>query len=138
MNVEELAWAAGFFDGEGSITAKRVKRASVYRYFRATVVQTDRRVLDRFVVATGTHRPVTGPHHPPSRNERTSPQYIVDALGYPAEAMIAGLWAWLSEPKREQAMRVLEICAPSWGRRTTSPLLERIQHEETLVDVLQF
>jgi hypothetical protein len=85
----ELAWAAGFFDGEGSVyfTGK---------YITLAITQADRRPLDRFRAALdlGT---VRGPY----RLEK-SPYFVYTAGVYEIQPVIEKLWPLLSEPKREQ------------------------------------
>lgn len=71
VNREELAWAAGFFDGEGcfSYTAKA-------GFATVTIGQVDRRVLDRFQEAIGGVGKIYGPYttRSPSRLSK-KPQY---------------------------------------------------------------
>lgn len=85
----EIAWAAGFFDGEGSVyfTGK---------YLVLAITQADRRPLDRFRAAVdlGT---VNGPY----RTEK-SPYFTYSAGVYGVQPVIEKLWPLLSEPKREQ------------------------------------
>jgi len=89
---ERLAWAAGLFDGEGCFYTSRVTPA-------ASITQKDRRVLDDFrsVVVMGSvyYSHVGTPYH-----------YQVTGLER-VQALIAMLWSWLGEVKREQARKVL-------------------------------
>lgn len=108
--MSELAWAAGFFDGEGCTTAHVVRRPQynkVYRSLALEVVQKDRRPLDRFAQALG-----LGKIYGPYRSQRE--MHLWRARAADAEAALALLWPFLSEPKREQAERVKEallVCA---------------------------
>lgn len=100
----EAIWAAGFFDGEGCIDAKRQvdKRKDppiVRRYFRLQVAQKDRRPLDRFLAAVGTGS-IRGPY--PSQGDK----FFYAAQGKDAEAALDVIRPFLSEPKREQESRV--------------------------------
>jgi hypothetical protein len=47
---EEIAWAAGFYEGEGCIIYSRSERSSVWRI---TVVNTDLEPLERFMKVVG-------------------------------------------------------------------------------------
>jgi hypothetical protein len=51
LDTHELAWAAGFFDGEGCISCSYVKPS--YLQIRLHIAQIDKRVLDRFRKAVG-------------------------------------------------------------------------------------
>lgn len=55
MQGGELAWAAGLFEGEGTFTLARVRRDGrpELTYARASVVSTDRDVVERFHAAMG-------------------------------------------------------------------------------------
>ena len=100
--VSELAWAAGFFDGEGSILlGNHYKKGVQYRYLRANVQQNDRRPLDRFVAAVGAGK-VNGPY----AGNRVNPIHNWNVNSAVALGVIGRLWPYLSAPKREQALRV--------------------------------
>lgn len=94
----ELAWAAGFFDGEGSIQLRRGTMLQLY------VGQTDPRPLERFAAAVGAGK-VRGPYGPYARNGKPNnwkPMYAWQLGGRKAESVFATLRPYLSEPKREQ------------------------------------
>lgn len=101
---EELAWAAGFFDGEGTVHFSNVEQPV------CALSQIDRFVLDRFhrVVRVGN---VTGPYAQNVYGPRTmnaKPQYRWSAGSYEGvQAVCALLWAFLSPVKRDQFARVL-------------------------------
>jgi hypothetical protein len=50
ISQEELAWAAGFFDGEGHVGCHKHGSSKQQTYYRMSlsIAQSDRRVLDRF------------------------------------------------------------------------------------------
>ena len=101
MNREELAWAGGFFCGEGSTTY-----SLQYGFYpRISVAQSfGTEELERFKAAVGVGN-VTGPSKSP-KGEMNVYQY--HANGYEkTQAVVAMLWRWLSTTKREQATKVL-------------------------------
>lgn len=100
VNREELAWAAGFFDGEGCTMATGLGK----RWARISITQVDREVLDRFHRATFGLGEIYGPYG----YVKGQPQLRYTLYGRPnVQAVIAALWPWLGTVKREQARRVL-------------------------------
>lgn len=101
----ELAWAAGFFDGEGCVAA--YVRKDGHRTLGAQVGQTDPRPLQRLraVVREGrVYGPYARPDHP-----KWSSVWSWRVIGYPATTRVMTLlWPYLSEPKREQWARAIE------------------------------
>lgn len=102
----ELAWAAGFFDGEGCTTLGQIKKLAfgapkTYLYPKLTVSQKDPRPLARFVEAVGEGR------------LRGQGQRIHNwsVMGAKAHVVMSKLYPYLSAPKREQWNRVLEAAA---------------------------
>ena len=102
---EELAWAAGFFDGEGSTTLTAGKRRRDYPTPKVSMAQTgSREELDRFVVAVGAGK-VRGPWLQPYNDK---PRWFYQTTrAADAQAVIARLWPFLCSRKREQAADVL-------------------------------
>jgi LAGLIDADG endonuclease len=95
----ELAWAAGFFDGEG---CSYLQKTSVgHRRLRANITQKDIRPLERFqqVVGMGT---IYGPRPQPPHT------YYLYFNRRNSIALFELLWPYLSEPKREQWSRCVE------------------------------
>jgi len=108
LNREELAWAAGFFDGEGSIvllTPSKVRPARLAKTLRLTITQAaDPFVLHRFDRATGGFGLIYGPI---PRGEH-KPQWTYNLHRFEhVQAVIAAMWHWLSPTKREQARATL-------------------------------
>lgn len=104
---EELAWAAGFFDGEGMIRAyaghKNTAPALMVR-----ISQVDRRPLDRLHAAISGLGKIYGPKAPQS--PRSSPYYTLSFTTFEAaQAAVAMLWPFLSPPKKEDAARAIGI-----------------------------
>lgn len=95
----ELAWAAGFFDGEGTVY-QRSRRSK--KEWNIEIAQLDRRPLDRFVNAVGKGKVI-------SRNGRghTKPHFMyVCYKEQDRREVIEKIWPFLSEPKQEQIHRV--------------------------------
>lgn len=108
--LTEVAWAAGFFDGEGnvSVTNKRLNSRTIM----VQIGQVDREVLDRFKAAVGGVGNVNGPYdrtrssgnpnHRPyfqySCSNKDGVQHIIDTL-----------WPYLSSPKREQIEHCIDV-----------------------------
>ena len=102
----ELAWAAGFFDGEGCIWARKPQKHSRSKVYLG-VNQIDNRPLERFMKAVGAGH-MKGPYlanrtGPSKGNEK--PVWYWNC--YPqeeVEKVLAKLFPYMSEPKKEQAM----------------------------------
>ena len=119
LNNEELAWAAGFVDGEGhfglhlsgrSITARK------YGVISLNIAQKDRQVLDKFQEIVGLGK-VYGPY---SHGKKPTKYfgYFIHNFEH-TQAAIGYLWKWLSPVKREQAKQTLiqyseYLKRPSW------------------------
>ena len=106
MLETEIAWAAGFFDGEGCITHGR-RHADGSVPLRLALNQVDRRPLDRFAQILGGS--VKGPYTLKGKNvtKNASPYYALEY--HNAEEVLILLWPYLSDPKREQAERVRRL-----------------------------
>jgi hypothetical protein len=102
---EELAWAAGLFDGEGYVGVYRDPRRQHGCRLDISIFQIDRQVLDRFHQAVGGIGTVRGPYQNAGRALRyfTWRVYSFEKV----QAVIAMLWAFLSPVKREQARTAL-------------------------------
>lgn len=112
MNREELAWAAGFFDGEGTTSAfMHVNRWQI----QLAVSQNNLDTLERFQAAVHGVGKIYGPY---DRN-RKNPIYTYKIGGYErVQAVISMLWPWLTPHKKEQAatalLRYLNTWKPRW------------------------
>ena len=98
----ELAWAAGFFDGEGSSCkpAKHLPNST-----RMIISQRERTTLDRFHDAVGVGG-VLGPYRDHSAfSGKPYWVWIVSAFDDVQTAALR-LWPYLSDPKRAQIVRV--------------------------------
>lgn len=99
----ELAWAAGFFDGEGTAYARANRRG--HRHLRLTVKQARHpsevgmpSVLERFRAALQLGA-IGGPYADPGNRRPTYQWY---AISSEALAAAAALWPYLSAVKRDQ------------------------------------
>lgn len=99
--AHELAWAAGFVDGEGSFNWSKSKQAIGFG-----ITQLDRRSLDRFVKAVGIGK-IYGPY-PRAKKQGTVHYYKLYSFES-VQALAAMLWPWLGEVKRADARRVLTL-----------------------------
>jgi hypothetical protein len=97
--MSELAWAAGFFDGEGSTNLANPEKSRPCD-LQVQLGQKDRRPLDRFAAVLGGR--VGGPYRDKQGNEA----YRLTYGGMTARAVIEALFPYLSAPKREQAQAV--------------------------------
>lgn len=103
MSREGLAWAAGFFDGEGAFSySPRGGFAAV------AIAQTSREPLDRFkeIVGVGT---VGGPYTRLSGYAKR-PQWRYQVYGTAAAAHVgSSLWPFLGSVKRSQVLSTLRM-----------------------------
>jgi hypothetical protein len=106
FDTHELAWAAGFFDGEGTVMWRGKARKELY----LSVAQADIMPLERFARAVG-FPGVRGPYEPKNPNGRLYFVYSVSSH-IRVQAIVAMLWKFLSDPKREQAAKALNEALP--------------------------
>lgn len=104
----DLAWAAGFLDGEGCIWAKahnNPTRGKRDRQLKISAAQVDREVLDRLVSIFGFGK-VYGPY--PSSSDVGKPYYRWD-LNHAANvvAILKLIWPYLGTVKRAQALSAM-------------------------------
>lgn len=100
MNREELAWAAGFFDGEGCTTFT-VNSGLPTKYPRLSVSQKHEEVLLKFQLAVGGLGTIVV--------NRTRGGWIWRCTKFEhVQAVIAMLWPWLGPVKKAQAKRRLD------------------------------
>ena len=99
----ELAWAAGFFDGEGHVGVRRDKRPGRVLGLQIGIEQVDQRPLIRFGNAVGWHGHVVSRGKPRAENRRLLYRIIMGHAD--TVATFQKLWPYLSEPKRDQFLR---------------------------------
>lgn len=102
---EALAWAAGFYDGEGSCSyTLRILRSGTHqRAIYMQLAQVNRLSLDRFLSAVEVGS-VKGPYQP--RNKKARPYWMWRTSGLSHVKDVADLlWPWLGEEKRLQFIK---------------------------------
>lgn len=108
-NREELAWAAGFVDGEGHFTlglkAGRPTDTRKYCTPSLVVAQCHRQVLEHLQTALSCGA-IYGPYFP--KNPKANPFYQYRTTTFEqSQAVVAALWPWLGKVKRQQAKKIL-------------------------------
>lgn len=123
-DIEEVIWAAGFFDGEGCTSVRRRPDGRID--LRIDVGQKDRRPLERFSNALGGR--VVGPYH--------HGMHRVLYNGDSAFGMLLLLWPYLCDPKKEQARAALLLVNESLAtrRRPRGFRSSYIVHDPTLLE----
>jgi len=111
----ELAWAAGFFDGEGCVSVSRTL-ATAEPVIQLSVSQVQREPLDRFAAAVGVGK-VYGPYTKKSK-PRAKPCYQWSITGSDADAVFERLRPHLCAPKIEKYEHLLEV--RTWARAETA------------------
>jgi len=109
----ERAWAAGFFDGEGSVSAGGARsEPGVYRQPSMEIPQSsalgvpDALVRFERIVGSGS---ITGPH-PPRNPWARLPSHRWELGGHRKVESVAGiLWPWLGSAKRSQIEWALSL-----------------------------
>lgn len=95
---EALAWAAGFFEGEGTVR-RSLRQPGI------SVCNTDLGSLERFRDAVGLGK-IYGPYR--YRNS-TKPLYQYWACDFEGrQALAAMLWHWLSDRRRAQLTFIMQ------------------------------
>lgn len=106
---EELAWAAGFFDGEGYVGAiRRDCPQGINTRLLLSIAQTCPDPLMRFRAAVGNAGNVTGPYKRTNTPTRKMMWSFSASSFEDVQAITAFLWFWLSAPKQAQVVRALQ------------------------------
>jgi hypothetical protein len=111
----EMAWAAGFFDGEGSIHLHKYPNNS-HDHIMISIKQTAIEPLERFQTAVGCGK-IYGPKNPVVGVGRRSGIVVVGIKPFWRYSeqkhnrdILVKLWPYLSRPKKLQTQRVLKSC----------------------------
>lgn len=136
INREELAWAAGFFDGEGCTTVSAHKNGprKGYKNLHITVAQTDKRPLER-LLSIWKKGKIYGPYTR-KNNPRVSPYYKLNISGLEnVNKVISSMWPWLGDIKREQAIRRIEEMTEYCNRPNKKTGPKPILNEQEIIEV---
>ena len=120
---EELAWAAGFFDGEGCVYSSNMntKRPRKGKTIHFDIAQTDRQVLDRFTNALGIGK-VYGPYPGSGKGPNNKDYYRYTLAGFEkCQAAVALIWKNLGSIKRQQASLALETMRKYYSEPRIKP-----------------
>lgn len=115
----ELAWAAGFFDGEGNIRWNPYSRGKNRMHQREygtptlQIGQCHRFVLDRFAKAVGVGKS-NGPYQ---KKDRTKPYFTFGVSGHKAKETFEKIKPFLSTVKIRQGELVLR----KWAKQLARP-----------------
>lgn len=102
---EDLAWAAGLFEGEGSFFINNKKAdGKHYQGVTASLGSTDRDVLERFQAVLGVGH--IRKHSPGDERWRQSWQWGTGKFEH-AQYVACLLWPWLCERRRGQVHEAL-------------------------------
>jgi len=111
MRREQVIWAAGLYEGEGTIVFTRRTQLGSRGNVNIRLVTTDEDVIRRFHSAIS-----TGTVHGPYDHGGTKPHWQWQANGFErTQYVVAMLWQWLGARRRQQAAsamvraRVLDI-----------------------------
>jgi hypothetical protein len=131
--VQKLAWAAGFLDGEGCIHIAKCKRAGnlsqTYR-LGVSVTQNDREALVYFQEAVGISAPIYATKRAANHRRQC---YTLNYTGHAAKALLSKIKKYLKRKKKEAEV-ALEfwvngfIGKPGNGRKLNPELIAAREH----------
>lgn len=107
LDTHELAWAAGFFDGEGTCQTvkKNPPRRNTYRAMVQVAQAGSPDLLYRMQAAVGGLGSVCGPY---DYKGGRLPVYRWSVSNFEGVQQVAcGMWKWLGEPKRAQFRKAI-------------------------------
>lgn len=110
VNREMLAWAAGFFDGDGCVCKTYDQRGKLgpYKAVQVNIGQVDdKAILEKFNKVTLGIGKVYGPYPIGKKRERRNYQYEANSFEK-VQAIAAMLWPWLSSVKRTKFVKILK------------------------------
>lgn len=101
---EELAWAAGFFEGEGCFTRSIQTRGNSTAYnLKAHISQTTEEPIIKFYEAIGFGR-INGPY----QNGKYKEYWRYEAAGYErVQELLVMLWPHLSDRRKEEGTKII-------------------------------
>lgn len=109
---EELAWAAGLFEGEGSLVYTKIKNRKDSYKVHVVVSSTDKDVLDTFQKVIG-FGPINGPYAPSNGNKL---RYVWEVQNF-RDCLKATelLYPYLHSRRREKADELIKLCKTRLG-----------------------
>lgn len=113
INREQLAWAAGLFEGEGCFTSSKPRdlKGNCARGVGALIKMTDKDVLDKFCSVVGVGN-VSGPLKRSESYDKASykPIYLWQVGSFETvQHVIACLWPWLHSRRKIRIKEVLSV-----------------------------
>lgn len=107
IDREKLAWAAGFYDGEGTMCCKTIN--GKWSSLSISIHQTNKDTLERFQDAVSGLGKVTGPEKSASRlHPNRLPIYLWRCQKFEdAQQVVCLLSPWLTPHKKKQAYEAL-------------------------------
>ncbi len=115
INREDIAWAAGLFEGEGSISWSRHKNryrpdGECYHTLQMSLHSTDEDVVRKFAKIIGVGK-VHGPYRFPSPEvPNRKPSWYWGITSHErCQAVIAMLWPWLCSRRKAKAKETLAL-----------------------------
>jgi len=133
LDREKLAWAAGFFDGEGTVCFSQWQKTKrrMYGGMHMDVAQAHPEVLHKFWNAVGNIGKLYGPYHSKSKRQSPNrkPYWVWSANRFSrCQAVISLLWLWLGTQKKAKYRQTLQIQQDYWKRPRlkTGPKPKRI------------
>lgn len=105
MNRKALAWAGGFFSGEGSTVIQFRRTENKSPRPAISIQHNTKEELNRFKDALGLGK-IYGPYTRPEKTRKNYYQFHITGFEK-VQATIAMLWLFLSKAKQNQAIKVL-------------------------------
>ena len=108
LDREELAYAGGLFEGEGTIYVRNLTPPKAW----ICLAMSDREPIERFQAAVGGFGKIYGPYQKKKKLTRNGnlpkPMYVYHLYDFEkVQAVVAMLWPWLGPRRRGQAATVL-------------------------------
>lgn len=110
QSPENIAWAAGLFEGEGSVYANTVRQGA-YRQAHLALTMTDEQPVRRFAAIVGAN--VYGPFQPAAGRKQIWRASLTSHVGI--SVVFTLLRPWLSPRRIVQFERVLLECRPVYA-----------------------
>lgn len=128
---QEIAWAAGLFEGEGSFCAYKAKRAAGFSFYpRAQLASTDHDVIKRFQEAVGLGK-IRGPYDKNgSQGVRPKPIYFwTTNRAEEFVELVSMFWDLMCERRRDQIRDVHEKINSGVHSHEDDVDLRRVEHK---------